>query len=313
MLNRELRICVLGGTGFIGSRLVIRLAEQRHWVRVPTRSLAHGAELRVLPTVELIRANIHEPRILSELFQDIDVVINLVGVLNNPLFGGHGLRSAHVELASKVVSAARAERVPRLLHMSALGANAESGPSEYLRTKGEAEKRVIEAGAHLKYTIFRPSVVFGPGDSLTNRFARLLRLSHGFMPLARAKARFAPIYVEDVVEAFVRSLRNHSTVGNTYELCGPDVMTLEDIVRLTAKAAGLRCWILPLPDFIARLQGLVMGLLPGRPFTLDNFKSLTVDNVCNENGCAKLGIRPQSMEAILPMYLGSARYRYHLA
>lgn len=303
MPGGELRICVLGGTGFVGTELVSRLAAAGHTVRVPTRLLSRGGHLRVLPTVEVLVANVHEPRVLSQLFAGIDVVVNLVGILNERARRGASFRNAHTELAQKVVEAARAARVPRLLHMSSLGA-APDAPSQYLRSKADAEAHVRAAGAFLGWTIFRPSVIFGPGDSLTNRFARLLRLSAGFMPLARARARFAPVFVDDVAEAFVRALHERSTVGQTYELCGPHVMTLEEIVRTTASAAKLRCHLIRLPDFLARLQGLVMGLLPGKPFTLDNFRSLTVDSVCREDGLARLGIEPAHIEALLPTYIG---------
>jgi uncharacterized protein YbjT (DUF2867 family) len=303
MLKSRLQICVLGGTGFVGTELVTRLASQGHRVRVPTRLLSRGNHLRVLPTVELIVANVHEPRVLSQLFTGMDVVINLVGVLNDSGRRGAGFQDAHVELVRKVVEAARTARVRRLLHMSALGAGPEA-PSRYLRTKGEAEAIVCAAAASIDYTIFRPSVIFGPGDSLTNRFARLLRLSGGFLPLARADARFAPVYVNDVAEAFVRALRNRASIGMKYDLCGPHVLTLEEIVRQTAEVAGLPCYILRLPDFLGKLQAAFLGLLPGKPFSLDNFRSLTVDSVCRENGLAALGIEPTHMEAVLPTYLG---------
>jgi uncharacterized protein YbjT (DUF2867 family) len=157
---------------------------------------------------------------------------------------------------------------------------------------------------HIAVTIFRPSVIFGPYDSLTNRFAQLLRLSAGVLPLARADARFAPVSVFDVAAAFARALEDPVSRGATYELCGPAVMSLEEIVRLTARTAALPCHILALPNFIGRLQGALMGLLPGKPFSLDNFRSLSIDCVCRENGCAALGIRPQPMLAVLPGYLG---------
>jgi uncharacterized protein YbjT (DUF2867 family) len=163
----------------------------------------------------------------------------------------------------------------------------------------------VRAAPGLRWTIFRPCVIFGPGDSLTNRFARLLRLSGGFMPLARAGARFAPVSVLDVVEAFSRALHDKATIARTYELCGPEVMTLEQVVRVTAEIAGLQCRIVRLPDFVAWLQGLVMGLLPGKPFSLDNYRSLTIDSVCTENGCAQLGIQPRPMLAELPTYLAT--------
>jgi NADH dehydrogenase len=301
LAERPLNVCVLGGTGFVGTELVVRLADRGHNVRVPTRRLANGTHLRVLPTVQLIVANVHNPTVLAQLFAGMDVVVNLIGILNEQ--GRTTFRSAHSDLASKVIDAMRAQRVTRLLHMSSLAAGAEA-PSQYLRSKGEAEAHVRVAAATVDSTIFRPSVIFGPRDSLTNRFARLLKLSHGFLPLARPRARFAPVYVYDVVEAFMRSLKDRSTVGQSYELCGPDVMTLEQLVRLTAAAANLRCHIFRLPDFIAAMQGMMMGLLPGKPFSMDNYRSLTIDSVCRQDGCAALGIRPARMEAMIRTYLG---------
>lgn len=304
-----MNVCVLGGSGFVGTELATRLALAGHWVRVPTRNLRHAEQLRVLDTVELRVANVHEPRVLSQLFAGCDAVVNLVGVLNSRR--GTSFEMVHTELAAKVMAAARAAAVQRVLHMSALGAGPQA-PSRYLRSKAAAEARLRGAAqpAHSEppraepdVTIFRPSVIFGPRDSLTNRFAGLLRLTAGVLPLARAHARFAPICVFDVVEALLRALTGHGSAGETYELCGPQVMTLEEIVRLTARVARLPCRIIPLPDAIAQLQGLVMGLLPGKPFTLDNFRSLTLDAVCREDGCRRLGIVPQPMLAVLPTYL----------
>ncbi|HVC31292.1 MAG TPA: hypothetical protein VND24_08905, partial [Steroidobacteraceae bacterium] len=140
--------------------------------------------------------------------------------------------------------------------------------------------------------------------SLTNRFAALLRLSGGFLPLARPQARFAPVYVGDVAEAFARALGDRGTFGQTYELCGPEVLTLEQLVRVTAAAAQTPCRILRLPDALGRLQAALLGLLPGTPLSLDNFRSLTVDSVCSEDGLARLGISPRRMAAVLPFYLG---------
>ena len=299
-----MNICVLGGTGFVGTELVTRLVYAGHWVRVPTRSLAHADRLRVLDTAELRRVNVHEPRVLSQLFADCAVVINLIGILNE--HGRDTFETVHAALAGKVMSAARATGVRRVLHMSSLGA-AEDAPSRYLRSKAAAEAAVRAVPhpeqARPAVTIFRPSVIFGAGDSLTNRFAGLLRLSAGILPLARAGARFAPISVLDVAAAFVRALNVASSAGATYELCGPEVLTLEQIVRLTARVARLPCHILRLPDALARVQAAVMGLLPGKPFSLDNFRSLTLDCVCREDGCAALGIVPRPMLAELPRYL----------
>jgi len=297
-------VCVLGGSGFVGSELVTQLVHAGHWVRVPTRNLADAERLRVLDTAELRLANVHEPRVLSQLFGDCDAVINLIGILNPR--GQATFEAVHTTLAAKVMAAARGAGVRRVLHMSALGAG-ERAPSRYLRSKGAAEALLRAVPhpetAHPAVTIFRPSVIFGAGDSLTNRFAALLRLGGGWLPLARPGTRFAPISVLDVAAAFVRALGEHESFGATYELCGPQVMTLEELVRLTARVAQLPCHIVRVPDVLARIQGLVMGLLPGKPFSLDNFRSLTLDCVCRENGCAALGIAPRPLLAELPLYL----------
>jgi uncharacterized protein YbjT (DUF2867 family) len=281
---------------------VTRLAMDGHWVRVPTRSSAGNDALRVLDTARLIRADIHDPNTLNRLFTGADTVINLVGIVNET--GRNTFRSVHVSLAEKVIAAAKNTRVRRLLQMSSLAADPTAAPSEYLRSKGEAEARVRASPPTLGWTIFRPSVIFGPDDTLTNRFANLLRLSGGFLPLARAGAKFAPASVEDVAQAFRRALTDQTTIGQTYELCGPEVMTLEQLVRTTAVVAGIRCRILRLPDVIAWLQAAVMTLLPGKPFSLDNYRSLSVDSICRDNGFARLGIEPKLLLAVLPTYLG---------
>ena len=299
-----MNICVLGGTGFVGTELVTRLVYAGHWVRVPSRNPGRADRLRVLDTAELRQANVHDPRVLSQLFADCAAVINLVGILNER--GRVTFETVHAQLAARVMTAARLAGVRRVLHMSSLGAG-EHAPSRYLRSKAAAEAAVRALPhpeqPHPSATIFRPSVIFGARDALTNRFAGLLRLSAGILPLARAGARFAPISVIDVAEAFMRALDRPASTAAIYELCGPEVLTLEEIVRLTARVAGLPCHILRLPDTLARVQGVVMGLLPGKPFSLDNFRSLTLDSVCREDGCAALGIAPRTMLAEIPLYL----------
>lgn len=302
-MTTQMNVCVLGGTGFVGTAIINRLAQEGHWVRVPTRHPERHAQLQVLPTVRLIRANVHNRGDLEPLVEGMDAVVNLVGILNE--HGRHTFQRAHVELAAKLMGALKAGRVRRLVHMSSLGADPH-GPSRYLRSKAEAEA-LVRAAAPVDFTIFRPSVIFGPNDSLTNRFAGLLRLSHGWLPLARAQARFAPVYVGDVAQAFAYALRTRGTFGQTYELGGPQIMTLEQLVRTTAAVAGLPCHLLGLPDPIARLQGLILGCLPSKPFTLDNFRSLTRDSVCTEDGLARLGLTRHSLMELLPRYLAPPR------
>lgn len=299
-----LQIGILGGTGFVGRELINRLAAAGHSVRVATRSAARADALQPLSSVEIAIGNVYETVFLDRLFDGCNAVINLVGILNERGFGGGGFRRAHVELTTGILRAMRRMHVRRLLQMSALNADT-AGRSHYLRTKGEAEQ-LVRNETGLQWTIFRPSVIFGAGDSLTVRFASLLRLSAGWMPLARAQARFAPIHVVDVAKAFERALNDSASIGSIYELCGPDVLTLAQLVRETAQIAGLPCHLLALPDPLAWLQGALMGLIPGKPFSLDNYRSLLTDSVCSDNGCERLSVRPGSLRAWAPLWLRSA-------
>ena len=306
------RIALLGGTGFVGTALAARLAADGHELRLLTRDPRRAAHLRVLPGVRVLRADVHDEPALRRALEGCDTVINLVGILNERGFSGRGFAAAHAELACRTVAAAVAVGATRLLHMSALGA-AEDGPSFYLRSKGVAERHVRAAPPTLAWTILRPSVIFGAGDSFMNRFAGLLRLSRGVIPLARAEARFAPVWVGDVAEAFARALDDRTpegaplpggtTQGRSYDLCGPEVFTLAALVRLAGEWSGTPAHVLPLPDWAARLQARVMDFVPGKPFSTDNYRSLTVDNVSDHDGCAPLGITPASLRAIGPGYL----------
>lgn len=319
MATQPVSVCVLGGTGFVGSRLVTRLVGEGYRVKVLTRNREAHRDLLVLPDLDLTTADVHDPGQLAAQFASFDVVINLIGILNERGWSGAGFRRAHTELAAKVVQACKSSAVPRLLHMSSLGADAQGGPSHYLRTKGEAEATVrTQSEGLVDWTIFRPSVIFGPGDSFTNRFARLLRRLPLALPLARSNARFAPVYVDDVVEAMTRSLPIHVGGGRTFELCGPKSYSLAEIVRFIAGTLGLRRWVLGLPDLVGRFQALVMDFIPGKPFSSDNYRSLLVDSVCRQDGLAELAIAPRPMEAIVRQYLGATSahglldaYRHH--
>lgn len=300
---RELKICVLGGTGFVGRSLVARLATLGHRMRIPTRSRARNRRLLVLPTVTLVTEDVHDAATLERAFVGMDVVINLIAILNERGRDGSEFRRVHTELAQKVVAACRAKSVPRLLHVSALGADAEKGPSLYLRTKGEAENVLrTQCGEGLAWTIFQPSVIFGAEDSFTNRFARLLALSP-VLPLARPDARFAPVYVEDVVQAIARALEERAAYRQTYQLCGPHVYSLREIVEFLRRELRLKRWVIGLPDSLSRLQARVLEFVPGKPFSTDNYLSLTVDSICQENGLKHFGIEPHSLEAVVPSYL----------
>lgn len=294
------RIAVLGGTGFVGRHLANHWVGKGHVIVIPTRRPERHRELGVLPTVKLAAVDIHDDAQLTRLLAGCDTAVNLVGILNE----GHrgGFERAHVEFPRRLIMACRQASVGRLLHMSALNASLDA-PSRYLRTKAEGERLVLSA-TDLMPTVFKPSVIFGPDDHFFNRFAALLRLAPGVFPLACSNSRFAPVYIQDVVRAYAAALEYKSTAGQAYELCGPRAYTLRELVEYTARTLELRRKVIGLPDALARAQAALLGFLPGKPFTKDNYLSLQVDSVCREGFPDFIGVKPTALEAIVPFYAG---------
>ena len=301
---RRLSVCILGGSGFIGQALCARLVRLGHGVRVVSRRPLLPPGLAVSPGLELWAGNAYNRAFLRSAVAGQDVVINLVGILNEPGRDGSGFERAHMDLTRAVVAACREAHVPRLLHMSALHAS-DQGPSHYLRTKAAAERVVHDGCGEVGWTIFQPSVVFGPQDSFINRFASLLQLLP-FLPLARANARFAPVHVEDVVSAFVLAMNDPKTIRETYQLCGPEGFTLRELVCYVRAVFGI-------PDWLGRLQAAIMDFVPGKPLSTDNFLSLTVDSVGTHDGFARLDLDKSSMRTVVPTYLGPEQRAGRLA
>lgn len=297
---RAQRVCILGGTGFVGRHLIYRLAEHGYQMRVPTRRYERHRDLLVLPTLDLVQADIHDPKALIQLFAGCEAVVNLAGILNEKGHNGRGFYHAHVELAHKIAAACHKQNIKRLLHMSALNADARNGPSFYLRSKGQAED-FLHNTRDLHVTSFRPSVIFGPEDSFFNRFAKLLKIAPRLFPLACPRVRFAPVYVDDVARAFVHALQDRHSFGQHYDLCGPHVYTLKQLVEYTASVIGVRRRVIGLSDFLSRWQAHIFEYLPGKPFSWDNYQSLRVDSVCH--GSFPFGLQPTALEAIVPGYL----------
>lgn len=305
-------VCILGATGFVGRSLAEQLVERGKSLRVITRRSTSATRLLVLPTIDVVVGDPHDEEVLTRRFEGMDAVVNLAAILHERR--GRTFQSVHVELPRKVVNACRAAGVPRLIHMSALGAN-ENAPSAYLRTRGQGENVVRQAALDaLDLTIFRPSVIFGAEDTFLNLFAKLARL-FPVVPLARPGARFQPVWVEDVARAIAHALDDPRAAGKTYELCGPKAYTLEQIVTFVVALTGRRRLVLPLPDWAANLQAAVFEHLPGPLLTRDNLRSMAVDNVCAGPFPEAFGLRPASMESIVPEYLADAslkgRYRYY--
>lgn len=314
---REKNFLVVGGSGFLGRHLVAALAARGARVSVPARRRERAKHLILLPTVEVIEANVLEPGVLEQLVAGCDAVINLAGVLHSrrgrpdergPNDYGPDFARAHVEVPQAIVNACHASGVRRLLHVSAVGA-APDAPSEYLRSKGVGEKLVL-ADDELQATVFRPSVIFGPEDNFLNLFARLARV-FPVLPLGSPQAQFQPVYVGDVVKVMLAALAAHSTAGKRYDLCGPQRYTLAELVARVCEMTGRRRWVVGLPDALAMLQAWFLEWTPGPLMSRDNVRSMRVPSVCD---CAlPFGIEPTPLEAVAPGYLSgafTARSRY---
>lgn len=305
-------VLVIGGTGFIGSHVIAKLVDANCLVTVPTRRETHATHLLLLPDVDqVVEANVHDDAVLDRLMHGQDAVINLAGILHDkpgPAGSRYGAEFAkvHVELPRRIVAACARNGVRRFLHMSALGASPDA-PSMYLRSKADGE---IAAMSHpdVAATIFRPSVVFGDNDRFLNMFASLLRM-FPFLFLAGADVKFQPVYVEDVARAFVLALQDRRTAGKAYELAGPRVYTLGELVRLAGEYSGHRRPVIGVPDAFARLQAFFLEHLPGAPLmTRDNLDSMKVDNVRKSALADELGIQWTALEAVAPHYLRKHAY-----
>ena len=290
-------ILVIGGSGFVGRHLVGLLVNAGYRVVVPTRHRDRARHLILLPTVQVIEADSGDAATLARLAQGAAAVVNLVGIINER--SGQTFAHAHIELARNVVAACKAAGVRRLMQMSALNADP-AGPSHYLRSKGEAEAIVAASG--LDWTIFRPSVIFGREDSFLNLFAKLARLLP-VIALGSAQAKFQPVYVDDVVQCFVHSLRDDATIGQRYPLCGPKVYTLYELVRYVGETTDAVRPVLTLGRTLSKLQAFALEHLPGKLMTRDNLESMQKDSVCDCDFPAVFGITPTALEAVAPAYL----------
>ena len=276
-----MKIGIVGGSGFIGKYLIAGLHSD-HDISIFTRQSQLSDDVKSIDNLQVYGKQDYQQDSLNSLFREHDVIINLVGILNERGRSGKGFHQAHVELSNRIVKACQHNNIGRYLHMSALHADAEKGPSHYQRSKGMAEDAVhAQHSDNFAVTSFRPSVIFGAGDSFCNRFAALLKLVPFVFPLARAQARFAPVYAGDVAQAFVNAIDDQSSYNQRINLCGPDIYTLGEIVELTAGALGKKIKVIGLPDSLAYMQAVFMDYcVPGKPFSIDNYNSLKVDSIC---------------------------------
>jgi NADH dehydrogenase len=289
-MNEPRNMLLLGGSGFIGKQLAFALANRGWRVSVPCRRPHRHRELLVHPNIHLFEANITDPAELKALCQDQQAVINLVGILNERRKGD--FRRYHVDFVKAVVEACSAGGIKRLLHVSALGADQATGSSLYLRTKGEGENLLHTFGQRgLNVTSFQPSVVFGKDDDFINRFAGILSWYVGYFPLACADSKLAPVYLGDLIAKITNSIDDQESFGRRFPVCGPEVFTLRQILELIITTLRLPVRVMSLGKGMSRLQALVLQNLPGKLFTMDNYRSLQTDNICQDGDLCDTSLR----------------------
>lgn len=317
--NAPANVLVLGGTGFVGAHVCEKLVQQGYHVTVPTRRRNNARHILHLPGLTVLEANVHDEAALTRLVAGHDAVVNLVAILHG---NAAAFDKVHVNLPQKLARACLANGVRRVVHISALGADDQrpgAAPSEYLRSKGRGEAVLLHPANPadaLDVTVLRPSVIFGAEDKFLNLFAKLQKV-FPFMPLAGANARFQPVWVQDVATAVAHSLQPRKAhaisepVQRVYELVGPDVFTLKQLVQLSARLSrGAERPVIPLPNWLGRIQAAMMELAPGEPLmSRDNLDSMKHDNVASGTlpGLRALGVEAAALEPIAAQYLDPRR------
>lgn len=284
-------VVILGGTGFVGRNLVARLLSGGDRITVLSRGVDARKRAMKPQGASLIEGDVSDADFLAAVLDDVDAVINLVGILNEKGDNGRGFEHVFVGITDALIEAMTRMGVRRLLQMSAL--NAGRGDSHYLQSRGRAEQHVRASG--LDWTLFRPSVIAGPGDGLFCRFDGLLKFAPA-LPIGGAGARFQPVWVGDVVDAFAKALDEPRSIGQSYDLVGPDVLTLKQIVKLAARGRGRHRIVIGLPPALGKLQAEIGEWLPGKPISRDNWRSLQLDSVSLEDGLRRLGVTPTAVE-----------------
>ena len=303
------KVLILGGTGFVGRHLCEKLAELPCRVTVVTRRRSNAQHLQMLPMLDIAELASMEGASLMPLLAAHDAVVNLVAILHG---NEAAFEKAHVQLPLELARACDAAGQRRIVHISALGASVDSA-SMYQRSKARGEAVLLGSG--LDVSVLRPSVIFGSEDKFLNTFASLQQV-FPVIPLAGSSARFQPVWVEDVVTAIVKCLEDKTTIGQTFEACGPEVFTLRQLVQLAGRYSGVNSGegrpVIGLPDSLARLQAWLMELAPGEPIlSRDNLDAMKTDNIASGKlpGLTALGITPSALSAVVPFYLGAQGLR----
>jgi uncharacterized protein YbjT (DUF2867 family) len=292
-------VSILGGSGFVGHAIVRQLSEAGYCVKVLTRNCHKAKHLTKINNVQVIECNVLSDNALKQSIQSSGAVINLVGILHES--NKVSFESIHADLPKRLAEICESLGIPRLIHMSALQASGQA-PSNYLRSKAKGEQYIAEHNRTLNITIFKPSVIFGPCDNFINLFAKLIR----FLPviaIAKPNAKFQPVYVEDVASAFVQALENKLTFGKTFDLVGPKIYSLRELIELVANTLQKKRLIIGLNDQLSYLQAWGMELLPVKMMTRDNVRSMELDSTSHQQLPEYFMVKPQALEAVLQTYI----------
>lgn len=293
------KITVLGGSGFVGSAVVAKLDAAGYEVTVLTRRRETAKHLTLLPNVTVVECNILDYQALNSGLRGADAVINLIGILHQSR--RMSFNTIHHQLPAQLAKVCADLGIRRLLHMSSLQAD-ENAPSQYLRSKAAGESALLAMQDKISITIFRPSVIFGRGDSFINLFATLIK----YLPvvlLAKPNAKFQPIWVEDVASCFVNGLENTATYNRIYELAGPKVYTFRELVKRVMATLHIQRPIIGLGNMLSYTQAWMMELLPVKLMSRDNVRSMQVDSVSVHAFPEVFGITPTALEVVVPEYL----------
>lgn len=306
-------VTVFGGSGFVG-RYVVRELAARGWrVRVACRhpeTAGHLQPLGGVGQIHLVAANICDTRVVRQVIEGADAIVNLVGILASG--GRQTFREVHIEGARRIAEAAKTHEICNFVHVSAIGADSWS-KARYARSKACAEQKVLQACP--KAVILRPSIIFGEEDEFFNRFAAMATVSPFLPSIGSGKTKFQPVYVGDVARAVAAALEGRVAHGEIYELGGPGVYSFRQLLHMTQRYSGRAERLFPLPFFLATLQGAVLQYLPGRLLTVDQVRMLKTNNVVSAKAVREgrtleaFGIAPRAVEDVVPVYLEKYRPR----
>lgn len=302
------RAVLFGGAGFIGSHLINALVRDDWKITVVTRRPHRHRELLVVPSLRMVETGDLSSEYIAGQIGEADTVVNLIGILNQSR--ADSFAEIHTELPKRIASACLQKKARKMIHISALGAGIDA-PSEYLKSRGRAEQALdamMEQG--LDCTIIRPSIVFGPDDSFSRMFQKLLSLAPVIFTLASPNARLQPVYVLDLIECIVHSINIRNPNPGSFDVAGPEVYEFRELVILIDRLSGMRHRIIGLNPFLSRLLAAVLQFAPGKPLTPDNLLSLKASSEVRENTPEPYGLQQTRFESVAESWLGSGRTQY---